>query len=107
MPPRRAAAAAPSAGAACRLSASCQRKDCNISETHWNFAAYVAAGIMWEYQDLDGQLHGPFTSDKMRQWTAKGYFQSDLQVCISRHIRASDSMLAYQFALVCCCWCFC
>jgi GYF domain len=40
-----------------------------------------SAARMWEYQDLDGQTHGPFTSDKMRQWTAKGYFQSDLQAC--------------------------
>lgn len=62
------------------------------SETHSEHAAckltaFVAAGAMWEYQDLDGQLHGPFSSDKMRQWTTKGYFQSDLQVCIPHHRR--------------------
>lgn len=42
-------------------------------------AANVAAARMWEYKDLDGQTHGPFSSEKMRQWAARGYFQSDLQ----------------------------
>lgn len=42
----------------------------------------LAAVRQWEYKDLDGQTHGPFSSEKMRQWSAKGYFQSDLQVRI-------------------------
>jgi GYF domain len=64
----------------------------------------LPAARMWEYQDLDGQTHGPFSSDKMRQWTAKGYFQSDLQAVFptTRYYDTCQSSLAIGTATCCC-----
>lgn len=39
-----------------------------------------AANHSWEYKDLDGKVHGPFSSQKMVQWVNKDFFQMDLQV---------------------------
>jgi CD2 antigen cytoplasmic tail-binding protein 2 len=43
------------------------------------------AQVMWEYRgNGDGAIHGPFTSQQMKEWTSCGYFVGESAVDIRR-----------------------
>ena len=38
---------------------------------------------IWFYNDLEGNMHGPFSSIEMFNWTARGFFPANLQISLS------------------------
>lgn len=75
------------------LHAFCMHRDLqpdHCAHEHYNhLPAAIAAPRAWEYKDLDGKTHGPFSSEKMLQWVTKGFFQQDLQVSVQRDLSAN------------------
>jgi GYF domain len=83
-----------------------QKDSTQASDTKESIANNVNPLVEWEYQGkADGQIHGPYTSQQMLEWTRQGYFLGENAVLIrtiqkiaasGEHTKASlhDELLA-------------
>jgi len=52
----------------------------------------IESTVMWEYKgNEDGTIHGPYTSQQMKDWTSCGYFVGESAVDIRRVGSSSDT----------------